>query len=221
MKSDSRSHPHHSSPHIPRYALLAIALLFGIASIAARAEEAPDATVKRVVAEVTTAINADKAVQAGNRAKINALVDAKIVPHVDVERMTQAAVGPNWSKATPEQRQALVREFKVLVTNTYSGAFTGYRPDTRIDYKPMRMGAGDSTAVVRSVVTGINGEQIPIDYYLEKEAGDWKMTDFSVHNARLVELYKGQFNSAINASGIDGLIKTLAAKNQANAKAAG
>ena len=216
MKSASRTR---LRPHFPRYALLAIALLFGVASIAARAEEGPDVTVKRVVEEVTAAINADKAVQAGNREKITALVDTKIVPHVDVEKMTQAAVGPNWAKATPEQRQALMREFKRLVTNTYSGAFTGYRPDTKIDYRPMRMGAGDSTAVVRSVVTGSNGQQIPIDYYLEKEGSEWKVVDFSVYNARLVELYKGQFNSAINAGGIDGLIKTLTAKNHANGDA--
>src|SRR5579862_7671373 len=99
-----------------------------------------------------------------------------------------------------------MQQFKLLVTNTYSGAFTGYRPDTKIDYKPFRMSPGDSTAVVRSVVTGGNGDQIPIDYYLEKFDAGWKVVDLSVYNARLVELYKSQFNSAIASSGIDGLI---------------
>jgi phospholipid transport system substrate-binding protein len=199
-----------------RYALLAIALLFGIAAVAARAEETPDATIKHAVDEVTAAINADKAIQAGNREKITALVDSKIVPYVNVERMTQSAVGPNWAKATPEQQQQLMQQFKLLVTNTYSGAFSGYRPDTKIDYKPFRMAPGDTTAVVRSVVTGSKGDQIPIDYYLEKSGNDWKVVDLSVYNARLVELYKSQFSSAIASSGIDGLIKTLAAKNHSN-----
>jgi len=165
MKPESRSM---LPPHFPRYALLAIAILFGIASIAARAEEAPDVTVKRVVEEVTAAINADKAVQAGNRAKITALVDAKIVPHVDVEKMTQAAVGPNWSKATPEQKQQLMREFKLLVTNTYSGAFTGYRPTPRSTTSRCAWARAIRPRLVRSVVTGSSGDQIPIDYYLEK-----------------------------------------------------
>ncbi len=199
-----------------RYALLAIALLFGIAAVAARAQETPDGTIKRVVDEVTAAINADKGVQAGNRQRIIALVDSKIVPHVDVAKMTQSAVGPNWAKASPEQQQQLTQQFKLLVINTYSGAFSGYRPDTKIDYKPLRMATGDTTAEVRSVVTGSNGDQIPIDYYLEKRGDGWKVVDLSVYNARLVELYKTQFNSAIASGGIDGLIKTLVAKNHSN-----
>lgn len=203
----------------PRYVLLAIALLFGIAALTARAEEAPDATVKRAVEDVTAAINADKGVQAGNRQKITALVDGKILPYVNMQKMTQSAVGPNWSKATPEQQQQLVTQFKILVTNAYSGAFTDYRRDTKIDYKPLRMAAGDDTAVVHSVVTSGNGDPIPIDYYLEKEGDGWKVIDFSVYNARLVELYKSQFNSAIAANGIDGLIKTLVAKNHASESA--
>ena len=180
----------------------------------ALAAEAPDAVVKKAVDGVTSAINADKSIQSGDRGKIMALVDTKVVPYVNVERMTQSAVGPNWAKATPEQKAQLQKEFKHLLTNTYAGAFASYRPDTQIEYKPMRgtPGATD-TAVVRSVVTSGTAQPIPIDYYLEQFNGEWKVVDFSVYNARLVELYKGQFNAAIAANGVDGLIKQLAAKN--------
>lgn len=197
-----------------------LAALFAVVAFscagAARAQDVPDAVVKKAVDEVTAAINADKSIQSGNRQRINALVDGKVVPYLDLPGMTRGAAGPHWQRATPEQQGALVAEFKRLLTNTYSGAFTHYRPDTRIEYKPLRMAAGADGAVVRSMVTTAgSGEPIPIDYYLERQGGAWKVVDFSVYGARMVETYKSQFSGAIAAGGMDGLIKTLAAKNNA------
>lgn len=179
------------------------------------AQEAPDVLIKRVVEEVTTVIKSDKDIQSGHRHKINQLVDTKIVPYVNFMRMTQSAVGRHWSKATPEQQTALAKEFKGLLTNTYSGAFSTYRPDTVIEYKPLRMQPGDPEVVVRSLVKPGKGEPIQLDYYVERFDGAWKVVDINVFGARLVETYKNQFNAEISSNGIDGLIKTLVAKNKA------
>jgi phospholipid transport system substrate-binding protein len=176
-----------------------------------QAQDSAEATVQRAVEGVTSAINADKSIQAGDRTRITALVDNKILPFVNPEAMTQRAVGPNWAKASPEQKQTLIQEFKTLLINTYTGAFTNYRPATQITYKPTRV-SGD-TAVVRSMVMASGRDPIPIDYYMEKQADGWKLVDLSVYNARLVELYKTQFNSAIAQGGVDGLIRDLKAKN--------
>jgi phospholipid transport system substrate-binding protein len=176
-----------------------------------QAGDSAEATVKKAVEGVTSAINADRSIQSGDRGRITQLVDNKIVPFVNPETMTQRAIGPNWSRATPEQKQQLIQEFKMLLINTYSGAFTAYKPDTKIEYKPTRV-SGD-TAVVRSTVVGAARDPIPIDYYMEKQDNGWKLVDLSVYNARLVELYKSQFSGAIAQGGIDGLIRDLKAKN--------
>ena len=198
-------------------ALLAVIAVTGALMLSAGpvfAQDSPDGIVKKAVDEVTTAINADKSIQAGNRQRLNALVDRSVAPYLNLARMTQGAAGPHWARATPEQKQALIAQFKRMLINTYAGAFINYRPDTKIDYKPMRMTAGDTDAVVRSLVTA-GGEPIPIDYYLERVDGAWKVIDFSVFGARMVETYKNQFNSAIATGGVDGLIKTLADKSTA------
>ncbi len=194
---------------------LAVAAAFGLFSPAGLAQDAPDTMIRRAVDEVTAAITADRDIQNGNRQKINHLVDTKIVPYVNFQRMTQSAVGRHWSKATPEQQAALAREFKGLLTNTYSGAFSTFRPDTVIEYKPLRMQPGDPEAVVRSLVKPGKGEPIQLDYHVEKFDGAWKVVDLNVFGARLVETYKNQFNSEIASNGIDGLIKALSAKNKA------
>lgn len=180
----------------------------------AYAHDGPDVIIKRAVEEVTTAIKADRDIQSGSRHKINALVDNKIVPYVNFSRMTQSAVGRHWSRATAEQQQALTREFKGLLTNTYSGAFSNYRADTVIEYKPLRMQPGDTDAVVRSTVKAGAGEPIQLDYYLEKFENGWKVIDLNILGARLVETYRNQFNAEIASNGIDGLIKALVAKNR-------
>lgn len=182
----------------------------------ALAQEAPDVTIRHAVDDVTAALNADRAIQTGDRQRINALVDGKVMPYVNIARMTQAALGPQWARITPEQRQALGNEFKRLLVNTYAGAFATYKPDTRIEYRPLRMQTDDTDATVRSLVSTGSAEPIPIDYYLEKVDGTWKVIDFAVFGARLVEVYRGQFQGAIASNGVDGLIKTLIAKNNVN-----
>lgn len=181
---------------------------------AVMAQEAPDALVKRVVNDVTSAIKADKDLQSGNRAKINALIDTKVAPAINFVRMTQSAVGRHWQRATPEQQASLTREFKVLLTNTYAFAFSEYKPETVIEYRPMRMQADDTDAVVRSLIRSGSRDPIQLDYYLEKEGSGWKVVDINVLGARLVENYKNTFNTEINNGGVDGLIKSLAAKNR-------
>jgi phospholipid transport system substrate-binding protein len=179
------------------------------------AQEPPDATIKRAVAEVTSAIDADREVRSGNRQRITALINAKVLPYLDVQAMTRAALGRHWSRATPEQQKALVGEFSRLLINTYAGAFAAYRPETIVEYRPLRMQAGDTTAVVRSTVKAPGGDPIQLDYYMELAGSAWKVTDINVLGARLVETYKNQFNGAIAADGLDGLIRKLAERNQA------
>ena len=186
---------------------------FGV-SVPVSAQEAPDALVKRVVEEVTSAIKVDKDLQTGNRAKINTLIDGKVAPVINFQRMTQSAVGRHWLRATPEQQAALTREFRVLLTNTYAYAFSEYKQDTVIEYRPFRLQAGETDAVVRSLIRTGSRDPIQLDYYLEKSDGGWKVVDLNVFGARLVENYKNTFNTEIANNGVDGLIKSLVTKNK-------
>lgn len=180
-------------------------------------EEAPDALVKRISTEVLDAVKADAAIQAGDVARITALVDSKIMPNVNFVRMTASAVGRFWRQATPEQQTRLQNEFKTLLVRTYSGAL-GEVKDQTLRFKPLRARPEDTEVVVRSEVQG-RGEPIQLDYRLEKTANGWKIYDLNVLGIWLVETYRSQFAQEINAKGLDGLIASLAQRNKANGKA--
>ena len=189
-----------------------------LAAPALRAEPlAADAFVRQVSTEVIDAVKVDKAIQAGDVGRIRSLVDAKVMPHVNFQRMTASSVGPQWRSATPDQQKRMIDEFKTLMVNTYSGALTQVK-DQSVVVKPLRGGAADAELVVRSEVRG-KGDPIQLDYRLEKAGDGWKIYDVNVGGFWLVEAYKGQFAKDLSAGGLDALINRLAEKNKSLASA--
>ncbi len=198
---------------ILRAAFAAAALALAFAAGSAAAQDAPDALVKRVSEETLATIRSDPKVQAGDQARIRELVETRLAQHFDFKHMTQLAMGRNWKGATPEQQEALAREFKTLLVRTYSGALTKYR-DEKIDYKPLRMAPDATDVTVRTQILKTDGGQpVPIDYSMEKTSAGWKAYDVIVGGVSLVTNYRDDFNDQIKSGGIDGLIKALKAKN--------
>jgi phospholipid transport system substrate-binding protein len=195
--------------------ILLCALAFA-ATAPARADTAPDELIRQVSTEVIDIVKSDKAIQAGDVSRIVTLVDTKVMPHVNFQRMTASAVGRNWRSATPEQQKRLQEEFKTLLVRSYAGALTQVKDQT-VQLKPMRANPGDTEVVVRTEVKG-KGEPIQLDYRLEKSGDTWKIYDVNVVGVWLVEQYRTSFSQEINAGGIDGLIAKLAERNKGASK---
>jgi len=202
-------------------AALAAATWFTLPFAAHAADEAPDALIKRLSTDVLDTVRADPSIQTGEVGKVVALVDQTILPHINFRRMTAAAVGPAWRKATPEQKERLQAEFKTLLVRTYSGALSQVTDQT-IVIKPMRHAPDDKDVVVRTEIRG-GGEPVQLDYRLEKTPGDgagWKVYNLNVLGVWLVDTYRSQFAQQINAApegqGIEQLIESLAARNKTN-----
>jgi len=193
--------------------IAAAALTFATSAIAAPATEAPDALVKRISADVIDSAKADKDIQAGNQQKVMSLVETKILPHVDFQRMTALAAGRHWRDASAEQQKLLANEFRTLLIFTYSGALSQIKNET-VDFKPLRASPSDQEVEVRSSVNVQRGDPVTLNYRLAKTPQGWKIFDINVLGAWLVETYKGTFATEIGKSGIDGLIKALAERNK-------
>ncbi len=211
--------------HLGRYTaqllgFVIVASTLAMPFAASAADEAPDVLIKRLSVDVLETIKADKGMQGGDIGKVMSLVDTKIMPNVNFQRMTAAAVGPGWRQATPEQQKRLQDEFKTLLVRTYSGALAQVSDQT-VTIKPYRASPEDKEVVVRTEVRG-RGDPVQLDYRLEKTPGDgagWKIYNLNVLGVWLVETYRSQFAQEINAKGIDGLITLLADKNKSNAGA--
>ena len=192
----------------------AVAMSTAVLVAPARAAvEAPDALVKRVSTDVIDSVKADKDIQAGNTHKIMDLVNSKILPYVDSEKMTAQAAGRFWRQATPAQQKQLTEEFRTLLVYTNAGALSQIKNET-IEFKPFRADPADTEVEVKSQVNLTRGEPITLNYRLAKGPQGWKIFDLNVLGAWLVETYKSTFASEIGKNGIDGLIKKLHDRNE-------
>jgi phospholipid transport system substrate-binding protein len=180
-----------------------------LAAFCAPAQEiAPDALVKSLVTEVIEVIGQTKDPKA-----LQAVAEKKVLAHFDFKRMTQLAVGRGWSKASASQQEALERGFRTLLVRTYTTALAQTSGKTKIEIKPGPKPSGDET-LVRTMVQEPGRQPFGIDYRMAKSANGWKVYDVVVENLSLVTNYRGSFQSEIARSGIDGLIKTIEAKNR-------
>lgn len=198
-----------------------LSLLFGLFALfnsVVAQESSPDALVQQVTDDVLTIVRQDKDIQSGDTSKALKLVETKVLPYFDFQRMTALAVGRNWSKATPEQKQRLSEEFKTLLVRTYSNALTSYKDQT-ISYRPSQMEAGETDVIVKTEVRQPGSKPIPLNYALQKQSGGWKVYDVIVSGVSLVTNYRGSFANEVRSNGIDGLVKMLSDRNKKLASA--
>lgn len=175
---------------------------------------APDQLVKNTVDEVIAIIKQDNGIKKGEKDRVLDLVENKILPHFNFTRMTQLAMGKNWSKVEPQQQKELINEFQTLLVRTYSNALTNYR-DEVIEVNPLSPQSDPKNTTVKTVVIqGRGKESVPIDYSMEKTDSGWKVFDVTVAGVSLVTNYRSTFNSQIKKGGVNGLIESLAKKNK-------
>lgn len=189
---------------------------FSFSGVNAFAQEAADEVIRKNVNEVLAALKSDKDLQAGDAKKLEKLAEEKILPHFNLQRMTQLAVGRNWKDASDVQKTSLTDQFRTLLLRTYSSTLSQYRNQT-IDVKPLKAAAADAEVVVKTAVIQSGGQPIPIDYSMEKTANGWKVFDVLIDGVSLVTNYRSSFNTEIKTNGVDGLIKSLTDRNAKNA----
>ncbi len=178
----------------------------------ANAELAPDVLVKQTADDVLTIIKNDREIQAGNQQKLYAVIEEKILPNFDFDRVCRMVLGKNWKSATPEQQAIFQKEFRSLLLRTYSSALSKYK-DQVIEYKPMRYEVDEKNVSVKTQILQSGGQPIAVDYSLVKGTAGWKVYDIVIESVSLVTNYRSQFSNEIRQNGLDSLNKKLADKN--------
>ena len=191
--------------------LVGISLCIFITS--ANAEVAPDVLVKQTANEVLTIIKNDKEIQAGNKQQLYALVEAKILPNFDFDRVCRMVLGKSWRSATPEQQAIFQKEFRSLLLRTYASALGKYK-DQIIEYKPLRMEVDAKNVSVKTQILQPGGQPVAVDYDLIKSENGWKVYDIVIESVSLVTNYRSQFSNEIRLNGLDSLNKKLEEKNK-------
>ena len=187
--------------------------LFLISACAAAAIDDPGhmvrATADRVLAEVTER----KVELEADASLIYPLVKSTVLPHFDFHEMAQSALGRFWRQANEAQREQVTNEFRELLVRTYASALLGYTGQ-KIEYLPIQAPAGQDRVTVPTRMSAANAPSIPINYRLRLNGDHWLVYDVVIDGVSLITNYRSQFAAEVRRGGIDGLISSLAGKNQ-------
>jgi len=177
------------------------------------AQLSPDELVKKTADDVISAIKADKDIQAGDKKKIYALVEAKILPSFDFNKICRLVMGKNWRKMSAEQREEFSDGFKMLLLRTYAVALSKYT-DQKITVLPMKKQKG-SVVTVKTEITQPSSQPINVNYALSNSTGKWLVIDLIIEGVSMITNYRSQFGGSVRTKGVDGLLEELKEKNDA------
>lgn len=191
------------------------ALLFGLAlntAVAVAGDAEPEALVRETSERMLVVLKEQHAVITAEPSRLYELVHEIVLPHFDFERMARWVLGKHWKRATPEQQQRFVNEFRTLLVRTYGTALLDYT-NQKINYLPMRKSENSEDVTVRTEVIQPGGQPIPINYSMFHRDDGWKVYDVSIDGISLVSNYRTDFSNQINTAGLDGLIQKLVERN--------
>jgi phospholipid transport system substrate-binding protein len=189
----------------------ALGVIVLVAAFSVRAADvAPDALVKSTVDDVLSVIKQNK-----DKRALHDLAEQKVLPHFDFQTMTRLAVGRTWREANPEQQKRLENAFRTLLVNTYTTALSQTAAsDASVEVKPVQVKPDQAEVMVKTMAKQSGVQPFSIDYRMTRSAGGWKVVDVVVENLSLVTNYRDSFAAEVGRSGVEGLIKSIEAKNQ-------
>ncbi len=197
-----------------RVLLMGLVLLALPALAAAKVDQSPRELVMETTDRILKALKAEQAEIKKSPARLYEIVDEIVLPHFDFRRMSSWVLGKHWRKATPEQREQFVKEFRALLVRTYAAALND-NYDQKIDFLPLRAKKDATEVTVRTEVEVESGFPIPINYKMYRtKDGEWLVYDVSIDGVSLVTNYRSAFSKEIRNGGLPRLIASLAERNQ-------
>ena len=172
------------------------------------AAEQPSQVVDEAANGLLQALDANRAEYQNHPAKVQALVDKYILPHVDTQFAAQLVLGRYWRTATAQQRQRFVDAFYHSMLNNYGSAIVEFTSNT-LKVFPTRVTPGTQNATVRTQMMRSNGAPVSVNYYMHMTPQGWKAWDVVIDGISYVMSYRQDFGSQIAQQGIDSVINRL------------
>ena len=172
------------------------------------AAESPAQVIQTAADGLLKALDANRQAYRNDPAKVQALVDKYILPHVDTQFAAELVLGKYWRTATPQQRQRFVNAFYHSMLNNYGAAIVEFTANT-LKVFPSRVKPGDQNATVRTEMSRSNGGPISVNYYMHMTPEGWKAWDVVIQGVSYVMSYRQDFGSQIAQQGIDAVINRL------------
>jgi phospholipid transport system substrate-binding protein len=166
----------------------------------------PTEEVKKTIDKILLILKNQALNWGGRQAKIRTIVDERF----DFRSMSQSVLATHWKKATPVERDRFVEFFSQYLEHTYMTQIEKYS-DHYVKYANEKI-AGDRAVVDTFIVA--DAVEIPVNYRLRLNDGEWFAYDVVIEGASLVNNYRNIYSAIVKTEGISGLLDRLEEKNR-------
>jgi len=132
-------------------------------------------------------------------------IAALIYEGFDFRSMSQSVLSTQWQRATEEERKKFTEFFSQYIEATYRSKIEAYT-DQEIVYKDEVI-RGDRGVVETVIIAG--NIEIPVNYKLKNNEGNWYAYDVVIEGVSLVSNYRSTFAAIVKNEGMDGLLSDI------------
>ncbi|MGY8815552.1 MAG: MlaC/ttg2D family ABC transporter substrate-binding protein [Gammaproteobacteria bacterium] len=132
-------------------------------------------------------------------------IAALIYEGFDFRSMSQSVLATQWKRASEDERKKFTEFFSQYIEATYRSKIEAYT-DQEIIYKDEIIRG--SLGVVETVILAGDIE-IPVNYKLRNNEGNWFAYDVVVEGVSLVANYRSTFAAIVKNEGMDGLMSDI------------
>lgn len=206
--------------------LLTIAVVATLMSSAASparalASDSPDpmASVKSTVDQTIVVFKDRQIAETDRQRKLRTIAEGRF----DFSEMAKSAVGYHWRDFTPAQRSEFVPLFTKFIEDAYLSRIEDYSVEkvdqqiqsSVIQFNKETTDGPDYAEVYSTVVLKDRGDPIQVNYFMSRDANEWKIYDISIDAISVIANYRNQFNRVLNSDGYDKLVSIMREKQQA------
>jgi phospholipid transport system substrate-binding protein len=182
--------------------LSALLLICGSHASASGPTETVESTVDQVIKILTDPRYAGES----NREERRKLLREAISPRFDFQEMAERSLGTEWTRRTPEEQKEFVKIFTEFLEKTSVQNIESYDKQKFL-YTGEKV--NQTAAVVEGKIVTRDGDEIKIDYMLNRTKDEWKVYDLVVNGISFDDNYRAQFARLIHQSSYEGLVQRL------------
>jgi phospholipid transport system substrate-binding protein len=183
-----------------------------LCSSLAFAQDGPTAQVKATVDRVLEILRDETLKGPKAEAVRSKQLRDVIFARFDFSEMAKRCLGIHWRARTPQERKEFIALFSDLLELSYRRKIERYTEE-KILYTKEQVD-GKFGVVNTQILNEKENVDVPIEYKVIRENGEWKIYDVVIDGISLVSNYRSQFNRIIQQSSYAELVKKMRVKKE-------
>ena len=174
-------------------------------------ESDPKYLIEDVIYDVIRAIRRDRKRYEDNREEVNKLVKEKIMPHVDVVKMSTLILGRHKRQFTEEQFAEFIHLFESVTIHSYAMYILDYKDSYSLYFRGTRFNIDRGTATVHMILKLEQNRKVDTQFalYYDNDNDTWKIFNLAFEGINYGLVYRNSYNDIIKNHGIDELLNQL------------